>query len=381
MSAADSKPPAPEPEKASRTGKHPKYSVSTMFFHEYTLEDILRSALSAGCDSVEFWLETPVFWVNEMPKDYMSNPDTAADRYLKELFGRFPQLSPITVHTPVLDLNPCSVNPDIARVSALWARRALITAHNLGAEVLTLHPGRRTAKRQPGVYDYLKLCRFLDSIDAARKELKAKAKTSPEQSAGGSAGAGVMVAIENMQPAVNALLTTPQQMKYFLDGGVSGYYNNYECEEKPDDIAFRYLRMNDMLPVKGGNGNGNNGNGDNSDSRDCENEPLCFTFDISHALAAGTGEKTTEDAIRYVDMYFDKIVNVHAGGAQSGRVHLPVSQSPAAQEVLKYLADCGYKRHITLEIDDLNLGKILTLKEKKEFIAGEIGLLRAIFEG
>lgn len=384
MSAADSKPPAPEPEKASRTGKHPKYSVSTMFFHEYTLEDILRSAVSAGCDSVEFWLETPVFWVNEMPKDYMSNPDTAADRYLKELFGRFPQLSPITVHTPVLDLNPCSVNPDIARVSALWARRALITAHNLGAEVLTLHPGRRTAKRQPGVYDYLKLCRFLDSIDAAEKELKAKAKTSPEQSAGGSAGAGVMVAIENMQPAVNALLTDPGQMKYFLDGGVCGYYNNYECEEKPDDIAFRYLRMNDMLPVKGGNGNGNNGNngnGDNSDSRGCENEPLYFTFDISHALAAGTGEKTAEDAIRYIDMYFDKIVNVHAGGTQSNRVHLPVSQSPAAQEVLKYLADCGYRRHITLEIDDLNLGKTLTLKEKKEFIAGEIGLLKAIFEG
>lgn len=388
MSAADSKPPAPEPEKASRTGKHPKYSVSTMFFHEYTLEDILRSAVSAGCDSVEFWLETPVFWVNEMPKDYMSNPDTAADRYLKELFGRFPQLSPITVHTPVLDLNPCSVNPDIARVSTLWARRALITAHNLGAEVLTLHPGRRTAKRQPGVYDYLKLCRFLDSIDAARKELKAKAKTSEHSACGvANANAGryagenadVAVAIENMQPAVNALLTDPGQMKYFLDGGVCGYYNNYECEEKPDDIAFRYLRMNDMLPVKGGTGNGNNGNNGNGDSRG-ENEPLCFTFDISHALA-GAGEKTTEDAIRYIDMYFDKIVNVHAGGTQSNRVHLPVSQSPEAQDVLKYLADCGYKRHITLEIDDLNLGKTLTLNEKKEFIAGEIGLLRAIFEG
>ncbi|MBQ3684209.1 MAG: sugar phosphate isomerase/epimerase [Methanomicrobium sp.] len=357
MSAADSKTPAPEPDRASRNGKRPKYSVSTMFFHEYTLEDILRSALGAGCDSVEFWLETPTFWVNEMPKDYMSNPDTAADRYLKELFGSFPELSPITVHTPVLDLNPCSVNPDVARVSTLWARRALITAHNLGAEVLTLHPGRRTAKRQPGGYDYLNLCRFLDSVDAAGKELKAK---------NGAGNAGVMVAIENMQPAINALLTTPEQMKYFLDGGVDGYFNNYECEAKPDDIAFRYLKMKERLPVK--------------DDRGFKNEPLYFTFDISHALA-DNGAKAADDAIRYIDMYFDKIVNVHAGGAESGRVHLPVSQSPAAREVLKYLADCGYTRHVTLEIDDLNLGKTLDLKEKKEFIAGEVGLLKAIFEG
>ena len=377
MSAADSKIPVPEPDKPSRTGKHPKYSVSTMFFHEYTLEDILRSALGAGCDSVEFWLETPTFWVNEMPRDYMSNPDTAADRYLKELFGRFPQLSPITVHTPVLDLNPCSVNPDVARVSTLWARRALITAHNLGAEVLTLHPGRRTAKRQPGGYDYLNLCRFLDSIDAARKELKEKAPEKPANAGAGAGtgtgganeGEGVMVAIENMQPAVNALLTTPQQMKYFLDGGVSGYCENFECEAKPDDIAFRYLKMKDSLPVKG-----------NADTRGSKTEPLYFTFDISHALA-NAGEKATDDAIKYIDMYFDKIVNVHAGGSGSGRVHLPVSQSPAAREVLKYLADCGYKRHITLEIDDLNLGKTLTLNEKKEFIAGEVGLLKAIFEG
>ena len=346
---------------------HPKYSVSTMFFHEYALEDILRSAVEAGCDSVEFWLETPTFWVNEMPDDYMSNPDTAADRYLKEVFGRFPQLSPITVHTPVLDLNPCSVNPDIARVSTLWARRALITAHNLGAEVLTLHPGRRTAKRRPGDYDYLNLCRFLDSVDAAGKELRASAGQS----------AGVKVAIENMQPAVNALLTTPERMKYFLDGGVCGYRSNYVCDAEPDDIAFKYLKMKDQLNIKTDRENRDSGDGA-ADNSGTKNDPLYFTLDISHALA---GADPTADAIRYIDLYFDKIVNVHAGGAGSGRVHLPVSQSPAAREVLKYLADCGYNRHITLEIDDLNLGRTLTLKEKKDFIAGEIGLMKAIFEG
>ncbi len=370
MSRTDLEQPAQKVKKASQNGKHPVYSVSTMFFHEYALEDILKSATAAGCNSVEFWLETPTFWVNEMPRDYLSNPDSpqgkAADNHLKEIFDRFDNLAPVTVHTPVLDLNPCSVNPDVAEVSTRWAERALQTARILGAEVLTVHPGRRTAKRSPGDYDVLNLCRFLDRLDAAHKRGNPYvAATGDIENSGrkNDRPADVMVAIENMQPAINALLTSPEQLEYFLNGNVRGYYNNYVYGKMPSDpIAFKYLKMKDLLPEKTDNA--------------AENDPLYFTLDISHALTI-----SKKEVLRYIDMYFDKIVNVHAGGAEPGRVHLPVSYSNDARDVLKYLADCGYTRHITLEIDDLNLGKTFTLDEKTDFIAKEISLLKDIFEG
>ena len=92
----------------------------------------------AGLDGIEYWLETPHFWLRDLPADEVIACHRA-----------HPEISTFTVHAPVLDLNPCSINPDVAEVSVNWAARSLAMAQALGAGVLTVHPagGPQSAPR------------------------------------------------------------------------------------------------------------------------------------------------------------------------------------------------------------------------------------------
>ena len=162
--------------------------VSSMFFHEYTSEEIFSFAAQAGLDGIEYWLETPHFWLRDLPAD-----EVIACR------RAHPEIATLTVHTPVLDLNPCSINPDVAEISVAYAVRSLEMAQTLGASVLTVHPGRRTAKRPPGEADRARFDHYIATLrEAAFKDT-------------------VTVAIENMEPAVNSLICTPGQMRDVLD--------------------------------------------------------------------------------------------------------------------------------------------------------------------
>jgi sugar phosphate isomerase/epimerase len=164
------------------------YGVSSMFFHEYTSDEIFSFVAKTSLDGIEYWLETPHFWLRDLP----ANEVIACRR-------AHPEISTLTVHTPVLDLNPCSINPDVAEISVAYAVRSLEMAQMLGAAVLTVHPGRRTAKRPPGEADLARFDRYVSALrEAALKDT-------------------VTVAIENMEPAVNSLICTPGRMRDVLD--------------------------------------------------------------------------------------------------------------------------------------------------------------------
>jgi sugar phosphate isomerase/epimerase len=164
------------------------YGVSSMFFHEYTTEEIFSFAARADLDGIEYWLETPHFWLRDLPEG-----EVIASR------RAHPEIATFTVHTPVLDLNPCSINPDVAEISVAYAVRSLEMAQTLGASVLTVHPGRRTAKRPPGEADRARFDHYMATLRAAA--LKDT----------------VTVAIENMEPVVNSLICTPERMREVLD--------------------------------------------------------------------------------------------------------------------------------------------------------------------
>lgn len=159
-----------------------------MFFHEYPVETILGYAEAATLDAVEFWLETPHFWLRGMPNEE-----------LRQAFAAHPHLVPASVHAPILDLNPCSINPRVAEVSVAYAIEAVAFAERFGAEVVTVHPGRRTAKRPPSPDDF----RRFDRLIAALREA--------------ASGVHVRVAIENMERKVNNLLSSPDAARRLLD--------------------------------------------------------------------------------------------------------------------------------------------------------------------
>lgn len=165
-----------------------KLSVSSMFFHEYTCAEIFHFAEESGCNALEFWPETPDFWLHGKK-----------DEEILKLIRDHPNLESLTVHAPVLDLNPCSVNPDVAEVSIKNTVEAIELAKRIGAEVITIHPGRRTAKRPAGRRDMERFERYIGKVRAAAKDTAVK------------------VALENMPHKVNSLFSKPEQMKDLLE--------------------------------------------------------------------------------------------------------------------------------------------------------------------
>jgi sugar phosphate isomerase/epimerase len=158
-----------------------------MFFHEYPCAEILDLVVLAGYQGLEFWVETPDFWLNERPVDAL----------LAALREYDPPLS-LTVHAPVLDLNPCSINPSVTEVSIVAVEDAIALAGEIGAPLVTVHPGRRTAKRPPSGKDFERFTTYLTRLERALH------------------GSEVTVAIENMERATNSLLSSPRDVAKVL---------------------------------------------------------------------------------------------------------------------------------------------------------------------
>lgn len=164
-----------------------KLEASSMFFHSYKTPEIFAAMNTAGLDSVEFWMETPEFWM----------AGANIDELLEEK-KRFPHLFPIAMHAPIFDLNPCSFNPKVAELSADCTLECIEMLEALGGGVVTIHPGKRTSKRPVTHLDKERFHHYLGRLSEA-------------------AGKNVQIALENMPPAVNAHITTAPEMREVLD--------------------------------------------------------------------------------------------------------------------------------------------------------------------
>ncbi len=265
-------------------------SFSTMFFHDHPLDLIFDAVRRSGADTLEFWPETPDWWLSGLPEDR-----------LNRVVRQYPLPSRLSVHAPVLDLNPCSINPDVVEVSIRWIQHSIRLAESLGAAVCTIHPGRRTSKRPPTELDYHRLDHMLDAIADL-------ATSSP-----------VSVAIENMEPQVNALLTTPEEISDLLE----------------------------------------------------DRKWLSVTLDACHVSSRGS------DVLdEFLSVAEGRIANVHLSGASGSVMHLPVKGNPWAERSLKSLADAGYDGLVTLEINDLSVGDPLSADEKIRMIAEDVRVVR-----
>lgn len=265
-------------------------SFSTMFFHDHPLGTIFDAVRRSGADTLEFWPETPDWWLDALPMVR-----------LKQVITNHPFSTPISIHTPVLDLNPCSINPDVVKVSIAWIGYSIRLAESIGAAVCTIHPGRRTSKRQPTKIDYHRLNNMLDAIAPLAQE------------------SSVKVSIENMEPQVNALLSTPDEISSILN----------------------------------------------------EREWLSFTLDTCHV--SSQGEEVLKDFLSITE---DRLVNIHFSGAEGGVLHLPAKGNHWAETAIKTLSNTGYHGLITLEINDLSVIRPLSIEEKITILTDDVSYIR-----
>jgi sugar phosphate isomerase/epimerase len=192
------------------------FSVSSMFFHEYTVNEIFSFVSRAGLNAMEFWLETPHFWLRDLPVN-----EVIACR------NEHPEISTLTVHSPILDLNPCSINPDVAEVSVEHAVRSISIAEQVGARILTVHPGRRTAKRPPSPADFARFDHYVSTLrEAAMRN-------------------SIKIGMENMEPIINSLLCTPERMRSLLDDERWLFFtlDVAHALSKSDSEVIRYIEL------------------------------------------------------------------------------------------------------------------------------------------
>jgi sugar phosphate isomerase/epimerase len=148
-----------------------------MFLYEYDVESIAKASELSGYDGIEFWVETPHFWIDRREEKL----ETIREKIL-------------AVHSPVLDLNPVSVNRNLCELTLKETLYSIDLTKKLNVKVVTIHAGKRSALREPVWADYASLKNYL-RVCSKYSKLK-----------------NVILCLENSEPKVNYLCKTPEEV-------------------------------------------------------------------------------------------------------------------------------------------------------------------------
>jgi sugar phosphate isomerase/epimerase len=192
-----------------------RLSCASLFLWEYSVYDIVEILLEAGIKSIEFWAETPDFW-----KDRFDSMEVAA---LEETISMMPE--GCTLHAPVLDLNPSSINNNVHEATIKETLWSLDLAKNIGARVVTIHPGKRTVHRAPTDDDREKFLKYL--------------RVSTEK----ADSLGIQLSLENSMPGVQSMCSTPDEMKSVLEKfpGLFFTFDVVHAFIQSPDIAMSFI--------------------------------------------------------------------------------------------------------------------------------------------
>lgn len=177
---------------------------SSMFLYEYSTDMIAKAVTLADLDGVEFWIETPYFWI---------------DRDLEKLdcFSDFT----VALHAPVLDLNPVSVNDAVRDLTLRETLYTITLCRQLDAKLVTIHAGKRSAFREPVWADYNALHRYL-RISSRFAKLK-----------------NVVLSLENSEKKVNNLCKSAEELRKFAE--IYDLAITYDMMHSKQDESFLEL--------------------------------------------------------------------------------------------------------------------------------------------
>ncbi|MBO8141603.1 MAG: sugar phosphate isomerase/epimerase [Firmicutes bacterium] len=156
---------------------------STQLWH-FRLADVLRMAADLGYNGVEVWAEHV----------WQRADDPEAVRRLAESLG----LS-LTVHAASWDLNLAAINRGIREQSCREVERSMDLAAQLGAGLVTVHPGRASFTMENIDQHWAWLVESLRRLAAVAAER------------------GVRLAVENMEPIRKEFINWPTDVNRLLD--------------------------------------------------------------------------------------------------------------------------------------------------------------------
>lgn len=135
-----------------------KIGCSSLFFWEYTIEEIVDIFLELGLKNMEFFPENPEFWKKRNDLDYINS--------IKSEISKID----ITIHAPYIELNPSSTNENIRCVTLMETFWAMDLSKKFNAKLITIHAGKRPTNRIPTAEEYTNFDDYLEkSINYALK--------------------------------------------------------------------------------------------------------------------------------------------------------------------------------------------------------------------
>ena len=159
-------------------------SASYIFTKEYDLEGFIEFASEEGFDFVQLGYEAPLKWVGEVSKDRRKRIQTLAKRLGLQ----------VCVHSVANAVNVAGTNSGMRKESLSQIKEAIEFTYDVGAELLTIHPGWKD------LYGY----RYPDEAYALAIEGHCElAKVASDY--------GIRIGIENMPPFWLSFCVEPKE--------------------------------------------------------------------------------------------------------------------------------------------------------------------------
>lgn len=166
-----------------------KKGASYVFTKEYDLEGFIEFAAKKGFDFVQLSYEAPLKWVGEISKDRRKRIQTLAKRLGLQ----------VCIHSVACGVNVAWTNSRIRKESLSQIKEAIEFTYDVGAELLTIHPGWKD------LYGY----RYPD-------EAYALAIEGHCELAEAASNYGIRIGIENMPPGWISFCADPKETKAMI---------------------------------------------------------------------------------------------------------------------------------------------------------------------
>ena len=166
-----------------------KKGAAYIFTKEYDLEGFIEFSSNKGFDFVQLSYEAPLKWVGEISKDRRKRIQALANR-----LGL-----PVYVHSVANAVNVAWTNSRIRKESLSQIKEAIEFTYDVGAELLTIHPGWKD------LFGY----RYPD-------EAYALAIEGHRELAEAASDYGIRIGIENMPPVWISFGVDPKEAKAMI---------------------------------------------------------------------------------------------------------------------------------------------------------------------
>ena len=160
-----------------------KFGTGSWFYSEYSVSEAIKKIKNSGFQAVEIWMEHLLKTGEKLSFIKSEAEDLGIS---------------LSLHATSYDLNMTSLNKGICKESRKQTIESIITASEIGANIVVIHPGRVSSSKGDVEYYKSELLKFLIEIDNT------------------ASSEGVIIGLEIMEKRAREILVYPEEVNILL---------------------------------------------------------------------------------------------------------------------------------------------------------------------